>query len=189
MRTLTTAGNAWLARAVAGEQMPMVPLLYLGLATPQRYALCGIPLVWGGYTWAPLDITIGALEDDYNERGGLQFRLPAVTESQLAVALTEDVEGVAVRLYQALVDPAAGAVADAMLVWSGALDVPGWQDGAAAELLLTAEHRQDLALRPKPVRYTNDQQQRLYPGDTCLDVDPGTDAAPLVWPAASYFKV
>jgi hypothetical protein len=53
----------------------------------------------------------------------------------------------------------------------------------------TAEHRQELAAQSKPSRYTNDEQQRLFPGDTALDFDPATDAAPLVWPAASYFKV
>jgi hypothetical protein len=46
-----------------------------------------------------------------------------------------------------------------------------------------------VALRPRVTRYTNNEQQRLYPGDTSLDVDPLTDAASLVWPAASYFKV
>ena len=44
------------------------------------------------------------------------------------------------------------------------------------------------ALRAKPSRYTNDEQQRRYTGDTSLDIDPATDAAPVAWPAASFFK-
>jgi hypothetical protein len=44
-------------------------------------------------------------------------------------------------------------------------------------------------MRPKPSRYTNDEQQRMFSGDTSLDRDPATDAAPVTWPAASYFRV
>lgn len=189
MRAFNTAGQALLARAIAGEQIPFVPLLYVGLADPQRFALCGMPLVWGGYTWEPLDIQPSEVNDSLQERNGLEFAIPGVTESQLALALAEDVEGATVLQYLAIVDPANGAVADAMLMWAGALDVPGWQDGEQALVLFTAEHRQELFQRPKGSRYTNDEQQRLHPGDTSLNVDPATDAAPLVWPAASYFRV
>lgn len=189
MRTFNTAGQALLDRAIAGEAIPFVPLLEIGFEVTQRFALCGLPLVWGGYTWEPLDISVGEVDDSATQRNGLQFSFPGVSSSQLALALGEDVEGADCRLYVALVDPDTGAVGDAVPAWSGALDVPGWQEGAQALVNFTAEHRQELAARPKPSRYTNDEQQRLFPGDTALDFDPATDAAPVVWPAASYFKV
>ena len=65
----------------------------------------------------------------------------------------------------------------------------GWQDGLSALVHFTAEHRASLALRQRVSRYTNDEQSRLSSGDTSLNVDPLTDAAPLVWPNASYFRV
>ncbi len=189
MRTFNTAGQALLDRAIAGEAIPFVPLLELGLLVTQRFALCSVPLVWGGHTWEPLDVAVSEVDDNSRQRNGLQFAFPGVSSSQLAVALTEDVEGADCRLYVAVVDPGTGAVGDAVLAWSGALDVPGWQEGVQALVNLTAEHRQEMAARPKAVRYTNDQQRRLFPGDTSLDFDPATDAAPVVWPNASYFKV
>lgn len=189
MRALNPAAAALQARAVAGEQIPVVPLLYMGLPVPQRLALCGVPLVWGGYTWEPCDGQLDNINNEAGEPSGLKISLPAVNPGDIAMAVDDDIEGSAVTLYLAWVDPDTAAVADAMPVWAGELDMPGWQDGPEAVAHYTAEHRAAIAMRPRVQRYTNDEQQRLYPGDTALNFDPATDAAPLVWPAASFFKV
>jgi hypothetical protein len=189
VRQVNAAVQALRARARAGEQIPVVPLVYFGLAVPQRWALCGVPLVWGGHTWAPLDIAVSEIADDASQASGLKFTLPGVSDSQLALALAGDVDGQPVTVHLAWVDPDSGAVADALQVWAGELDVAGWQDGPQALAHFTAEHRSSLALRQRVSRYTHDEQQRLHPGDTSLDVDPMTDAAPLVWPAAAFFRV
>lgn len=188
MRTLNAGALALQARALAGERIPIIPLLYMGLTVPQRWALCGTPLVWGGFTWAARDVGISEVSDDAAEIAGLKITLPGVTESERALALSGDVEGSAVTLYLAFVDPVTAVVADAMQVWAGELDMPGWQGGPEALVHFTAESRASIALRQRPSRYTNDEQKRLHPGDTALDFDPATDAAPVVWPAASYFR-
>ena len=188
MRTLNSAGQALRARALAGEKIPIIPLVYFGLTVPQRWALCGMALSWGGNTWEALDIAISDVQDDANEFGGLRFTFPGVTPSERALATSDDVEGAEVTVYLAYVDPLTGVVADAMQVWAGELDQPGWQGGKVALVHFTAEHRATIAMRQRVIRYTNDEQQRLFPGDTSLNVDPLTDAAPIVWPAASYFK-
>ena len=91
----------------------------------------------------------------------LQFTLPGITPEQIALALTETVDGTTVHVYDAIIDPADGTVADAILAWSGTLNVPSIEDGATASVVVTAEHRGMLALRPKPSRYTDDEQKRL----------------------------
>jgi hypothetical protein len=189
VKTLNAGAAALQVRALAGEPIPVVPLVYFGTTVPQRWAVCGIALVYGGYTWEPLDIAVAEIRDDATQYSGLRFTLPAATDVQLALAIAGDVEGSPVTVHFAWVDPTTGAVADAMQVWAGELDVAGWQDGPEAVAQFTAEHRAGLAMRSRVSRYTNDEQQRLSPGDTSLDVDPLTDAAPLVWPAASFFKV
>lgn len=176
------------ARALAGEKIPKVPLVYFGLAVPQRWALCGRSVDWGGYTWEPLDVSISELRDEIGQYNNLRFTLPAVTPAQRALAAS-DVEGAAVQVYLALQDPDSGVVAGAQQIFAGELDQPGWQDGPVAVAHFLAEHQGNLALRQKISRYTNDEQQRLYSGDTSLDVDPLTDAAQFVWPSAGYFKV
>lgn len=188
MRTLNSTAQALLARLRAGEQIPLVQLVWLDLEVEWRITTAGVPLVWDGHTWDALGVTVSPIEDDAQELPGLTLGLPAVTEAQLALALTEDVEGCAVRVYDAIVDPDTGAVADAVLAWAGVLETPGIEDGAVATLAVQVEHRGSVALRPKPSRYTDAEQQRLYPGDTSLQFDPATDAAPLAWPAAAFFK-
>jgi len=189
MRSVNPTAAALRARRLAGEKIPQVPLVYVGItAAPQRWALCGVPLEWGGYTWEPLDIAIGSVTESAQQTDGIRLTLPAVTPAQLALA-AQDLEGAPLTIRLAEVDPDTAAVADAVQLWAGELDQPGWQDGPQAVSHFRAEPASTVALRNRVSRYTNDEQQRLYPGDTSLDVDPMTDAAPQVWPAASYFKI
>lgn len=193
MKTWNADARALLDAAIAGTaEVELVDLLYIGFTVPQYYAAGGRTRTWNSQTWTGLDIAIGPVEDSADARNGLRFAFPGVTSAELALALAADVEGSAVQLYVAVVDKngvrvAAGAVADAKLAWTGALDIPGWQDGADAVVNFTAESRQDMAARAKPLRYTNDAQQRLYPGDTFFDIDMKADSAGRVWPAATFF--
>lgn len=177
------------AAALNGAPLDLVQLVAIGFTVPQYYAQCGHAKTWNSITWQPLDIAISALDDSADARNALRFTFPGVTTTELALALSGDVEGSTVDVYLAICNPADGTVADAKLRWSGQLDIPGWQDGAEAVVHFTAEHLAEMAARPKPLRYTHDAQQRISAGDTFLEVDPVTDGAPIVWPAASFFKV
>lgn len=188
MKSVASQFTALLVRAEAGEQIEAIYLLSMGFTVPQYFALGGRDVVCDGRTWQALDIAMSDVEESASDRNGLRFSFPAVTESELALALAEDVEGTPVELFLALIDPDTNT-AYSMSLWAGELDQPGWQDGPEALLNFTAEHLQDIAARPKPSRYTDDEQRRLYPGDTFFAYDPATDAPELVWPAASYFKV
>jgi hypothetical protein len=190
MRTLTPAAAALQARAVAGERIPVVQLIEVGLSPRLYLSTAGVPLSWAGQTWAPTALTVEPISHAQGELASLQFTLPAVSPDDLAMVLAEDVEGADVRVYDAWVDPETAQVADAPLSWAGRLNVPGFADGAGAGTAAaqwTADHRAVQAYRAKPVRYTNAEQQRLAPGDTSRNVAAETDAAPIAWPSASYF--
>ncbi len=188
MRAVNAAAQALLARIEQGELVPAVQLVELMFPVPERYCTAGIDVTWAGHTWRGLGLAIEPIEATLGDLPSVTLSLPAVSQAQISLALTQPVEGTVLRIWDALLDPATGLVADAVLAWSGALNMPGVEDGPTATINVMAEHRGALALRERPSRYTDDEQQRLYPGDTCLAFDPATDAAPLVWPAASYFK-
>jgi hypothetical protein len=188
VRTRNSAAQALLERLLAGEKIPAIPLVFMDLDVPQYWALCSVALTWGGHTWEPLDIAIGSVSDSVQQADGIRFTLPGATSAQLALA-AQDVEGAAVTIYLAWVDPDTAEVADAIQLWAGELDQPGWQDGPTALAHFRAEPAATIALRDRVSRYTDDEQQRLHSGDTSLDVDPLTDAAPLIWPSASYYRV
>ena len=191
MRTINAAGLALLARAQAGEQMPIVQLLRIEFAAATIYlTTAGAPIEWDGQSWEPAGLgAIEPVEDAAAEMPPLRFTMPGLSPDQIYVALEAGTEGAGVRVYDALIDPDTGACEDAVLAWSGTLNVPELIDGPQADLIVTAEHRGMLAIRPKPSRYTDDEQRRRYPGDGSLDFDPLTDAKPLAWPAASFFRV
>jgi len=189
MRVLNLAAQALLARIAAGEQIPWVQLIELSLSETVRFTTAGRNVAWGGFDWIRSGLgQVEPIEDTSGELQGLRFTMPGVDGTQIGLALGEPVEGRGVRVWDALIDPDTGAVADAVLAWSGTLNVPEFSDGATATVSVTAEHRGLLAVRAKPRRYSNEEQQRRYPGDTCFDFDPNTDAAPLAWPKASFFK-
>lgn len=189
MRTLNANALALLARIEAGERIPVVQLVQLVLTETIYLTTAGRAISWDGHSWLPAGLgAIEPIEDVAGDVQALQFSLPGVSSEQIAIALTETVEGKVVRVYDALIDPDTGGVEDAVLAWAGTLNVPSLEDGQTATVFLTAEHRGMHALRAKPSRYTNDEQQRRYTGDTSLDIDPATDAAPVAWPAASFFK-
>jgi hypothetical protein len=188
MRTLNVAATALLARIKAGERVPWVQLVEILTASPLRFHTGGGTIQWGGNDWFGDSVAVEPVADSAGEFPPIALTLPAVTEDQISLVLTEPVEGVRLRIYDALIDPQTGVVADAVLAWTGTLNVPGLEDGPAAIVSVTAEHRGIRALRPKPSRYTDDEQRRLYSGDSSLDFDPASDAGGIVWPAAAYFK-
>lgn len=188
MRTLNAAAQALLDRITAGEQGIIVQLVLISATVPLRFCTGGATVTWGGHDWFGDSVAVDPVADALGEYPSIVLRLPAVTEDQISLVLTTKVEGLPVTIYDALVDPETGTVEDAVPAWAGTLNVPTVEDGPTALISVTAEHRGMTALRTKPSRYTDDEQRRLYPGDTSLDFDPATDAAPLVWPAASYFR-
>lgn len=188
MRNLNAAAVALQARLEAGEPIPKPLLLEVHLSPVQYLTTAGGSVTWGGHSWKAVPLEVEAIQHGANgEVDQLAFMVAAITEDQIQFAL-EPVEGALVRVYDAWVNPDTGEVVEAVLAWSGSLNVPTLADGVRASVSWTAEHRAVRAYRPKPSTYSNDEQQRLYPGDTSLNVDPQTDAAGLAWPAASYFK-
>lgn len=188
MRTFNAAAQALLARIEAGEQGCIVQLVIINTVSPLRMTTAGGNVTWGGQTWVGNSVAIEPVEDAVGELPGVVLRMPAITEDQISLVLTTRVEGLSMTIYDALIEPLTGVVEDAVPAWTGTLNVPTIEDGPTAVISITAEHRGVTALRPKPSRYTDDEQRRLYPGDTSMDVDPATDAAPVAWPNATYFR-
>lgn len=193
MRAMTAEGLALLGRIAQGEQIIITQLIWLRLTdlgeTEFRLTTAGRQVEWGGETWFPGGLgRVTPIESAEGIASQMLFTLPGVTDQQKAFALEPGAEGAEVRVYDALIDPLTGVCVDAPLAWAGELGVPTLQDGTQADLTVEADHRGLLAARSKPIRYSAAAQRAMYPSDTSLNFDPRTDAAPLVWPAASFFR-
>lgn len=166
-------------------------LVELDLTSIVYLCSAGVDLVYGGNTWvgAAKFGSIESLMDAASERRALQFTLSSVPNDVLAIALAEPVRGKAVRIYEAIFDTSTYAVIDAPLVWSGSLDQMTTSEGQdAGQITVTAEHRGTTFARVKPLRYTDFDQQRLYPGDNAMQFVATQANHADVWPAAAWFK-
>lgn len=188
MRTIETAAGT----ALAGGAVPLILLVEMLLSEPVRMASAPIDIVYDGDTYLGLgDLgTIEPIDDSPGENKSLRFILSGVATSLLALALAEDIRGKPCHVRMAVLDPVTHEVLDAPLVWSGTLDqMPVSVGSDTSTISVTAEHRGTTYARAKPLRYTDVDQQRLYPGDTSLRFVASQANHQDIWPATSYWRI
>lgn len=171
-------------------------LLELQFTATLRFSTSSVTLRYAGNDYLGTGI-LGAVEkvsDSPGESKALRMTLSGIPTQVLAIALAEPVRGKPCLLRLAVLDPESQAILDAPVVWSGTVDqMPvSHQTSEAGESTCTvsviAEHRGATFGRPKPLRYTDADQRRLYPTDTSLRFITAQAASNVVWPSAAYFR-
>lgn len=188
MRTIAPAAGAALA-----AQVPMLAyLLDMFFVSTVRMTNTPFAIRFLGNDYLGVGNfgSVDEVDDSPGEYKPLRFTLSGVNNETLAIALNENISNVAMQLRMAVLEPTTQSVLDAPLVWSGTLDQMPIQFGKETSTIsVTAEHRGATYARPKPLRYTDVDQQRLYPGDTSLRFVASQANHQDIWPAASFFKV
>lgn len=188
MRSLTTAAR----NALMGSSVPVAMLMEL-LTTPAvRLCSASASLTVGADTYLGQG-SLGGVEAVVDSAGGgqaLRFALSGVPSDLIALALSEDVRGKVVNLRLAVLDPATHAVLDSPLLRPGAVDQMVINHGPETSTIgVTSVHRSETFRRPKPLRYTDNDQQLVESGDTSMRYIVSQAQVQDVWPAASYFRV
>lgn len=187
MRTVAAPAQAVLAGPVA----PLCLLLELGFDPAVRLCSGSVAIQWGADLYYGTG-TLGAVEavtDEVQSTQGLRFTLSGVPSDSIALALGEDVRGKSCTLRLAVLDPATHAVLDAPIVFTGELDTMPITHGTDdCTIGVVAIHRGDTYRRPKPLRYTDGDQQRMHSGDTSLRYVLSQAQVSDVWPAAGFFR-
>ena len=188
MRTLSSPAQA----ALLASPLPIAVLVEMDLASGALYLnTAGIDMVIGGVTYYGTKGLgrIDTVEDTPAEMKALNFELSGAPASAIALALTEPVQGKAVRIKVAIFDPATYQPLQTDLRWSGQLDAIGISDGQpTAVLSVTAEHGGIDLVRPANSLFSDAEQQRLNPGDTSLQYMADQVDVKVVWPSAAYFR-
>lgn len=174
-----------------GSQVPHALLCELQFDSGTLYLASGsLNLTHAGHTWQAIGEFGGVqqLQDSPNDAPELRFSLSGVPSTQIGLALAEPVRNRPVYLSLAVLDPSTGAIEEVLDLWSGTLDQMAISHGADGQCSIgvTALHAAATLRRPKPLRYTDADQQRLYPGDTCLRFLPSQANHQDVWPAAAW---
>ena len=175
--SITTAGrslSASMVTEVTTAQLAPVLLASLSFSTPV-YLWSGYGnLVYNSTTYLGLGTlgTISPLEEttDLAARG-LTLRLSGVPTANVSLALTENYQGRECSIMFGALSPTAGTlIASPVTVFAGRMDVMQiTDDGNTAEITMTAESKLMDFKRPREIRYTDEEQQQLFPGDVRLE--------------------
>lgn len=184
MRTLTAP-----AAATLGNRLALAQLVEMDLTAQLLMTTARENIDWSSKTYiGGKQTAIAAIQDQGGAIQGLSFQISGVLNDTLAIALAEPIQGKAVRVYTCLMDADTQAILDVVLAWAGTLDqMPINQGASTSTITVTAEHRGLTFARPKGVRYSDGDQQALYPGDLSLTFLVSQATHQDVWPAASYF--
>ena len=182
---------------LAGGNVPMVVLLELLFPGSPDYFSCGgweVTVNGNTYLAAGQVIEIEPVTDSPGDPRGLRVTINGVPASNLSLALQDSttIQGVPMNVYSCVLDSATYQPLLTTLEWAGRLDTMGVDDGEAGgetRVMLTAEHIGIDLIRPQPARWTDVDQRRLFANDPSLEFVAATAASPIVWPAASYFKI
>lgn len=178
------------AAAVLGGTFAAAVFVEMLLDTPLYFSNAGIDIVHGGHTWLGVQqLQVDAVEEGAQQAERLRLTLPAVPNQFLALALSTNIRGKSVNVYLGIMDPDAQAMLQLVPLWGGQLDqMPVSYGPDNASISVTAEHRAVAFARPKPLRYTDADQRRLYSGDKCLEYLIDQSQKQDVWPSAEWFK-
>lgn len=113
---------------------------------------------------------------------GIELSLSGISSSHVTIALSENYRGRSVTVWLAFFDAAGALIADEVQVFAGIIDTMTLNDnGDSSVLTLTAESRLIDLERPRETRYTDEEQQRLFPGDLGLQYVAGLQKKTLNW--------
>lgn len=190
MRSLSSTGLA----TIANIALPPTFMLLLMETNPVvRLNSTPVTVSYGGFDWLGAGNfgTVEPVSDVPSDESALRFTLSGVPADSIALALGDapDTKGARVTLSLALLDPATKAVTDVLQLFRGYVDQMPISYGAeSASIGVICSHRGETFSRPKPLRNTDGDQQKLYPGDTSRRFVVDQSQVQDVWPAASFFR-
>lgn len=168
-RAFTTAGAA----ALDASHVPMLVFVELDFASGVlRLATSMHDVSWNGSTWLGAGRVLaieGVAETGSVEAQGVAISLSTADTSIIPIALNQQYQGRAARIYAATVNPDTGAFAEVRLIYRGRMDVMTLQDGAdACTVQVRVENRLADLTRARVSRYSHADQQSRFPADTGL---------------------
>lgn len=181
MRTL----NAGALAVLSHERPPIILLVEMLFSPAVRVATSAVHIDWNGHTWLGAG-PLGAVEpvrDSAGDAQGLRFTLSGVPTENIALALGESARNKACRVYLALLNPDTHAIEDVSTLGLFVLDQLSI---AGATIGVSAYSLARVFARPKPLRYTDNDQQRVSAGDRALEFLVSQSTHQDIWPAARW---
>lgn len=186
--SITTAGrtiSADMVSEVTTAQLSPILMAELNF-TPPVYLWTGYgTLTYNGIGYLGLGTlgTISPVQEttDLSARG-ISMQLSGVPTALVYEALTDDYQGRACSVMFGALSPTAGLVASPITIFSGRMDVMQLSDdGQTSQITMTAENKLIDFKRTREIRYTDEEQQRLYSGDLGLEFVNAIQEKTIYW--------
>jgi hypothetical protein len=178
--------------ALQAGHVEMFLMLEMEFDSQTLYATnLGFDVEWNGVVYVGAGL-VGAVDElretTAAEATGMKFRLSGIPSENVAMALGENVQGRAARLYTAFWSN--GQILDQpVLEWAGRMDIMAISDnGQSAEITVSVESRVASFKRPNVRRYNSADQQAMYPTDKFFDYVESMAEKPLIWPSKEFWK-
>ncbi len=140
---------------------------------------------WNAHTWAGLGNFVGISqirETKEVRANGLTFTLNGIPSSYLTEVLTLRSRARSSALWLGCYNAAGSLIADPVQIFSGRMSQPTINDdGVTSTIALAVESRLVDLQRSRERRYTDADQQYLYPGDTGLQYVAALQEKEIKW--------
>lgn len=135
------------------------------------------------YTGAGFLGRLSAITETTETRAvGLEFSLSGLPTSVLAISLNEEFSERPINIFLGAFDADEVLVADPHKFFSGRMDASNTiESGSTATITVTAESSMIDLRRAKNLRYTDQTQKDLFPGDSGLSIIADLQDREIVW--------
>jgi hypothetical protein len=150
------------------------------------YVWSGVgPIIWGGHTWTGLGSlgNVSMIEEGATvEAKGITLTLSGIDPTMLTGILDEFQVGLPAIVSLGLFDAAGALIADPVGCFVGQMDQPTLDvTGTSATISINCESRLIEMNVAVDRRYTNEDQQRDYPGDRGFEFVNSIQEAQIYW--------
>ena len=146
-------------------------------------------LSWNGYTWTGAG-TMGSIspisETDQVQANGIAVSLSGIPSDYVSLILSDVRQGKIGRVYLGFLDNSGNIIANPYMAFEGRLDIPTLEEaGEGAMITITYESRLIDLNRSREIRFTDEEQKRMYPGDKGLEYVAAMQEVTLNWGRSS----
>ena len=153
----------------------------------------GIVRLWTGYGSITIDsntflaggdiLSVSSISENGEvQANGVTIMLSGLSTSLVASALTTAYQGRDLNVYVGVLNASGAVIADPIKVFAGKMDVMTVEDnGADAQITVTAESKLIDLERSRARRYTSEDQKIDFPNDKGLDFIAGLQDKTVVW--------
>lgn len=190
---MTRGLGVGVAAAVAAERVARTMAVDLDFPSgTARFALGTSDLVLNGATYLAVGMlaAVGTSEESTEIKAtGLTIQLSGIPRDAIILTLLQGYQGRRGTVWEVVCNPDTFAViGQPICVFRGRMDAMNVELGETATVSVTLESRLADWSRARIRRYTDEDQQKQFPGDTGFRFVPSITEKEIVWPGRAWFE-